>query len=117
MSRALSTLNTMTEVPLSKTSNPQLLPGRRSINGCPPGVCSQCVCTLDGINAEHKFRVWVTIIGCMSLSLHYVTHSFYFYFKCYSHDSCDGSMYSLRYLINTDMYVIYPNKPIENPIT
>ncbi len=33
-----------------------------------PGVCSQCVCvspllcvcTLDGLNAEHKFRVWVT---------------------------------------------------------
>ncbi len=25
-----------------------------------------CVCTLDGLNAEHKFRVWVTILGHMS---------------------------------------------------
>uniref|UniRef100_A0A673KTF1 MyoD family inhibitor-like n=1 Tax=Sinocyclocheilus rhinocerous TaxID=307959 RepID=A0A673KTF1_9TELE len=40
--------------------NPQLLPGRRSINGCPllrvcvtVCVCSLlCVCTLDGLNAE-----------------------------------------------------------------
>ncbi len=31
-------------------------------------VCSLlCVCTLDGLNAEHKFRVWVTILGHMSL--------------------------------------------------
>uniref|UniRef100_A0A672KQG2 RNA-binding motif, single-stranded-interacting protein 3-like n=1 Tax=Sinocyclocheilus grahami TaxID=75366 RepID=A0A672KQG2_SINGR len=29
------TFNTTTEVPLSKALNPQLLPGRRSINGCP----------------------------------------------------------------------------------
>ncbi len=24
------------------------------------------MCTLDGINAEHKFRVWVIILGRMS---------------------------------------------------
>ncbi len=35
MYSTLSTLNTTTEVPLSKAPNPQLLPGRRSINGCP----------------------------------------------------------------------------------
>ncbi len=32
-------------------------------------VCSLlcvCVCTLDGLNAEHKFRVGVTILGRMS---------------------------------------------------
>ncbi len=30
-------------------------------------VCSLlCVCTLDGLNAEHKFRAWVTIVGHMS---------------------------------------------------
>ncbi len=73
MSSALSTLNTTTEVrPLSKAPNPQLLLGRRSINGCPllrvcvfkVCVCALlCVCTLDGSNAEHKFRVWVTILG------------------------------------------------------
>ncbi len=33
------------EVPLSKAPNPQLLPGCRSINGCPLlWVCSRCVC-------------------------------------------------------------------------
>ncbi len=48
MSSALSTLNTTTEVPLSKAPNPQLLPGRRSINGCPLlRVCVHCcVCAL-----------------------------------------------------------------------
>ncbi len=74
MSSALSTLNTMTEVPLSKAPNPQLLPGRCSINGCPllrvcvRGVCGfTAVCVyMDGLNAEHKFRVWVTKLGRMS---------------------------------------------------
>ncbi len=29
-------------------------------------VCSLlCVCTLDGLNAEHKFRVWVTSLSLM----------------------------------------------------
>ncbi len=27
------------------------------------------MCTLDGLNAEHKFRVWVTILGRISLHL------------------------------------------------
>ncbi len=75
MYSALSTLNTTTEVPLSKAPNPQLLPGRRSMNGCPllQGVFTVCVCVcvcvcvhLDGLNAEHTFRVWVTILGRMS---------------------------------------------------
>ncbi len=35
ISSALSTLNTTTEVPLSKPPNPHLLPGRCKINGCP----------------------------------------------------------------------------------
>ncbi len=75
-----STFNTTTEVPLSKAPNPQLLPRRRSINSCPllwvyvHGVCvcvCVCVSTLDGINAEHKFRVWVTILGHMSRHFHF----------------------------------------------
>ncbi len=76
MYSALSTVNTTTEVSLSKAPNPQLLPGRRCINGCPllrvcvHGVCMCVHCyecaLLDGINAEDKFRIWVTIICCMS---------------------------------------------------
>ncbi len=54
------------EVSLSKASIPQLLPGCRSVNGCPLlRVCvSVCVCAdLGWVNAEHKVRVWVTILG------------------------------------------------------
>ncbi len=47
---SLSTLNTTTEVPLSKASNPQLLPGRRSINGCPQlQVCVHGVCVFTAV--------------------------------------------------------------------
>ncbi len=43
MYSALSTLNTMTEVLLSKALNPKILPGRCSINGCPLlSVCVHC---------------------------------------------------------------------------
>ncbi len=36
--------------------------------GCVWCVCSLlCVCTLDGLIAEHELRVWVTILGRMSL--------------------------------------------------
>ncbi len=66
MNSTLSTFKTMTEVPLSKAPNPQLLPGR---------VFTVCVCSLltavcvhlDGLNAEHQFRVWVTILDNTSL--------------------------------------------------
>ncbi len=49
---------------MSKTPIPQLLPGRRNM----AAHCSGCVFTavsvhLDGLNAEDKFRVWVTILG------------------------------------------------------
>ncbi len=71
MYSALSTFNTTTEVPLSKALNLQLLPGRRSIHG----VCVfTTVCMhLDGLNAEQKFRVWVTILGHMSLHFHFLS--------------------------------------------
>ncbi len=79
MYSTLSTFNTTTEVPLSKATNPQLLPGRRSINGCPH--CSGCVFTVcvcvcvhfGWANAEHEFWVWVTILGRMSL--HFIYHT------------------------------------------
>ncbi len=48
MSSALSTLNTTTEVTLSK--NPQLLPRRRSIKGCPLlQVCVHGVCVFTAV--------------------------------------------------------------------
>ncbi len=74
MYSALSTLNTTTEVLLSKAPNPQLLPECHCINGCPllrvcpHGVCVWlllCRCNLGGLN-EHKFWVWVTIRGLTS---------------------------------------------------
>ncbi len=60
MYSALSSFNTTTEVPLSKTPNPQLLPGRRSI-GCPllracvHGVCvciHFCVCAFGWVKCR-----------------------------------------------------------------
>ncbi len=68
---ALSILNTTTEVPLSKAPNLQLLPGAPLHKWLPtaPGVCSQLCVHLDGLNAEHKFQVWVTVLGFMSLWL------------------------------------------------
>ncbi len=79
MYSTLSTFKTMTKVPLSKAPNPQLLPGRQRINSCPLlRVCVHCcvcvhcyVCTLDGLNAEHEFRVWVTILGRVSRQIHF----------------------------------------------
>ncbi len=43
-----------------------------------PGVCSRCVCvcTLDGLNAEHKFRVSLSL----SVAL-YTVKTFFFFFK------------------------------------
>ncbi len=62
---ALSTFNTTTEVrPLSKAPIPQLLPGRRNMAAHCSGCVFTAVCVhLDGLNAENKFRVWVTILG------------------------------------------------------
>ncbi len=88
MYSALSTLNTTIEVLLSKAPNPQLLPGSCSINGCPllwvcvhsvcvcVCVCSLLwVCTLDGLNAEHEFRVWVTILATHHFRFHCSVHT------------------------------------------
>ncbi len=79
MNSTLSTFSDITEVPLSKAPNPQLLPGHWS-NGCPllrVRVHCVCVCSLltavcvhlDGLNAEHQFQVWVTILDNTSLLL------------------------------------------------
>ncbi len=35
-------------------------------------VCSlPCVCSLDGLNEEHEFQVWVTVFGHMSRHIHF----------------------------------------------
>ncbi len=78
---SLSTFSTTTEVrPLSKAPNPRLLPGRRSINGCPllrvcvhgvcvcgcvftvcvcVGVCSRCVC----VCSRCVCALWMALAG------------------------------------------------------
>ncbi len=72
------TLNTMSEVrPLRKNRTHNCSLGAATI--CLPtalGVCSLlCVCVhLDGLNAEHKFRVWVIILGHKSLHFTSVVH-------------------------------------------
>ncbi len=67
MYSALSTFNTTTEVPLSKTPNPQLLPGRRSINGCPLlRVCVHGVCVFTAVCVHFgwdKCRARIPSIG------------------------------------------------------
>ncbi len=51
----VSSFNTTTEVSLSKTPNPQLLPGRCNM----AAHCSGCVFTQDGLNAENTFHCWL----------------------------------------------------------
>ncbi len=63
-----------TEPPIAPRALEQWLPSA-------PGACSQCVCSLltavcvhlDGLNAEHQFRVWVTILDNTS-------HYYYYYY-------------------------------------
>ncbi len=67
-----STFNPMTEVEtLEQGTKPPTVPRVPQQYGCPLlRVCvhSVCVCVhMDGLNAEHKFRVWVTILGHTSL--------------------------------------------------
>ncbi len=86
MYSSLSTVNTTTEVPLSKAPNPQLLPGRRSINGCPLlRVCVHgvCVCVFTAVFVHFG---WVKIqstnseYGSPYLAICHVTF-FTFFFK------------------------------------
>ncbi len=94
MYSALSTLNTTTEVPLSKAPEPPTAPRAQKhkmaahCSGCVFMVCVcslLCVCTLDGSNAEHKLRVWVAILGRMSL------HFSFFFYPLVSRRSDDSS--------------------------
>ncbi len=62
-----------------------------------PGVCSRCVCAFGLVNAEHKFRIWVTILGCMSFHLIFLflcTDKFLIPSICWIHnDMCTQSTY------------------------
>ncbi len=53
------------------------IPFHSHCSGC---VFTLCVCTLDGLIAEHKFRVWVTILGHMSHHFHFSLLSLSVYF-------------------------------------
>ncbi len=69
MNSTLSSFNTMTEVPLSKAPNPQLLPGRWR-------VCSQCVCSL--LTAVCVCALgWVKCRGPISSMGHHTSHFFF----------------------------------------
>ncbi len=91
MYSALSSFNTTTEVPLSKAPNPQLLPGRRSINGCPLlRVCVHGVCVFTAVCVHFgwdKCRAQIPSMGyhtwphVTSLSLFHVTFTFFHLLK------------------------------------
>ncbi len=57
---------------LEQGTKPPTAPRAPQQYGCPLlRVCVYSVCEhLDGLNAEHKFRVWVTILGHTSLHFH-----------------------------------------------
>ncbi len=96
---------------MSKAPNPQLLHGRRSINGCPlfqvcVCVCSRCVysllcvCTLDGLNVEHKFRVWVTIFGRMSRHFHFSLSNIICYIRSERLGNCWGKHWMCNIILD-----------------
>ncbi len=70
MYSTLFTLNTTTEVPLSKTPNTQLLPGHRSINSCPLLWVCVCpdVCALGWVlSISHHTWSYVTSLSFLKL--------------------------------------------------
>ncbi len=106
MYSALSILNTTTEVPLSKAPNPQLLPRRRSINGCPLlRVCvhSVCVCVFTDVilhitftfmlQSESKcFRqVCCVLTGKSSISL-FKINTYFINNSAFSHNNLKQTM-------------------------
>ncbi len=86
MYSALSTVNTTTEVTLSKAPNPQLLPRCRSINGCPllrvcvHDVCvftAVCVCVLGWVKCRAQIQsmghhTWSYVTSLMSVCFVYI---------------------------------------------
>ncbi len=75
--------------PWARHRTPNCSPGAAAIwLPTAPGVFTVCVCVhgvcvhLDGLNAEHKFWVWVTILGHMSL--HFIFTKFVYVWLCKS---------------------------------
>ncbi len=75
MYSALSPLKTTTDVPLSKTPNPQLLPGHRSINGL-LRVCVHGVCVFTAVCALWMGKCKALILSMGHHSWLYVTSLF-----------------------------------------
>ncbi len=95
MYSALFTLNTTTEVPLSKAPNLQLLPGRRSINDCPLlRVCVHGVCVFTAVCVhlgwvKCRARIpsmghhsWLYVTSLHFTSLHFTSLHFTSLFLC-----------------------------------
>ncbi len=102
MYSTLSTLNTMTEVPVSKAPNPNCSPGAAAVwLPTAPGVCSQCVCVcvfVCSLLCVHfgwvKCRAQIPSMGHHTWS--YVTSHFSFFLLIKS-DSKD-------YIVSQDFY-------------
>ncbi len=60
----------------SRTRNPKVA----SSSLGPAGIVGEEVnvqrshCVTDGLNAEHEFGVWVTVLGCISCHFYTFTH-------------------------------------------
>ncbi len=100
----------MTEVrPLSKTPNPQLLPGCRTF-GCP--LLQVCV-HLDGLKAENTFHCWllciiVYVTNKAHLSLIIISTYIYWNFQFYSH-LCSEGFYTGFVGISFTWFIYYFN--------
>ncbi len=63
---------------------PQVPQHKKIAAHCSGCVFTVCVCTLDGLIAEHKFQVWVTYVTSRSLSLimnYFFVHSIQIYYQ------------------------------------
>ncbi len=114
-----STFNTTTEVHLSKAPNPQLLPGRRSINGCPllrvcgfTAVCAQfgwvnCRAQIPSMGHTSRHLVFSNTLSAfttrvwwspsMSAIVTYPIHASYVLIECVRNQSRHNKS---RYIFN-----------------
>uniref|UniRef100_A0A673G907 trypsin n=1 Tax=Sinocyclocheilus rhinocerous TaxID=307959 RepID=A0A673G907_9TELE len=111
------TFNTTTEVPLSKTPNPKLLPGRRSINGCPllrlsvpaqinayiqpatlptidsPYLIGGTSCTVSGWGVTRIYSFYLSpILRAVDVAI-ISSCQYYYYFRVNDNMICAGSRF------------------------